>query len=138
MMTNVSDASLDNSALTSDYLSRRRRGLVTGYLIVTISLAAIAAAMSRITPQFVQLFAGFGAALPWLTRFVIASTQYLALLPAIPGIIAIYVWVRSVRSRQSERALTMILVGFAVVAVVIIPISVAAFYLPIFKLSKVG
>lgn len=137
-MANVPDPSADNSATTSDFLIRRRRGLFAGFLIVTVSLAGIAAGMAKITPQFIQLFAGFGAELPWLTRMTLSYSRYLGLLPIISGILAIYVWLHSVRSRESERALTMLLIGFAVVAVVIITMAVAGFYLPIFKLGKVG
>lgn len=53
-----------------------RMGLLAGYVLTTAVLALIAAVAAVQIPGFAEVFRKFGADVPAITRFVLASAPY--------------------------------------------------------------
>ena len=87
--------------------------------------------LSYIVPEFEELFAGFGADLPALTKLVIHFHDNFYLL-AIPGIVG------NIFLHFQKHVFGWSLVGFSgAMAVLLIPLTIVAMYLPIFQMGKV-
>jgi len=87
--------------------------------------------LSYVVPEFEELFEGFGADLPAFTKFVIHFHDQFYIL-AIPGFFGnIFLHIR-------KHIIGWWLVGFSgAMAVLLIPLTIVAMYLPIFQMSKV-
>jgi hypothetical protein len=135
IMGNSTDPMSAQDNLLIDSSVQRPTWLLVGYLIVTTLLTIIAIGALVIAPQFARMFADFGGDLPWLTCLVVASATYWGVLPLISAIITYDLWRRSIIARRYGSFLTITLVAFTIFAIAIIPVSVIALYLPVFKLS---
>jgi len=86
---------------------------------------------------FQELFRGFGAELPALTRFFLNSYQYygvLILIGLVPCVSLL--WSRNRPIAESNRLFKVVFASFGL-SMFMLSVSVAAAYLPIFKLGAV-
>lgn len=110
--------------------------LVVSVVLTGIS-AAVYAAIYFSGQGFLDLFRGFGADLPFLTRVVLDSFKYYGVLIFIglaPCIALL--WDRERSVTDSNRLFTLVLVSFCL-SFVVLGLCVAAAYLPIFKMGAV-
>ena len=87
--------------------------------------------------NFEELFKGFGAELPALTRFILA-TRHAWVLFSIAAI-AIVVWIvrRPASNQKEHRRQKMAVIVYAMLFAMAAGIAVIALYLPIFQLGAV-
>ena len=98
--------------------------------VTTVSALAVFILLSYVIPQFEELFEGFGAELPAMTRFMIAvhNHYYLLAIPGIVGNILIYM--------KKQTAGWVLTIFSGAMGIILIPFTVIAMYLPIFQMSK--
>ena len=120
-----------------DELRPRSRGLK--YL--AIALAAISLLTAGLAPaalnSFRQIFEGFGAELPLLSRIAVGGLWIWTALAAVA--IGIAFWIgRTERASGATLMRMRIALGLLIVAVIaFFTVSVIALYLPIFRLGEV-
>lgn len=114
-----------------------RVGLLAGYVLTTAVLTLIAAIAAIQIPGFTEVFRSFGADVPPITRFVVASAPYWGVLPLISAAGAVSVWRHRRSSRRHRNAALALLLLLLAMAVVIVPLASVALYLPINKLGEV-
>ncbi len=110
--------------------SRGTGWLITGLTCSILAAIAITLLGLLVFPQFSEVFAGFGADLPLLTR--LASRYYAAIWLAPPLVTLIYLFC----PWRTHRALAAGVAGLLSLAG--IPLVFVAIYLPIFNLSSVN
>lgn len=106
-------------------------------VILTIISAVIYAAIFFIWPGFQDLFQGFGAELPLLTRFFLTSYQYYGVLILIGLIPCLSLLWRQNRPVVESNRLFMLVVESFGLSWFLLIVSVAAAYFPIFELGTV-
>lgn len=102
------------------------------------ALLVAAVVVNLIVPQFQDIFDGFGADLPWLTGLFVKHRHALFLLPLLPPLL----WWAMARmagpapdARRKSAVLALLLaLGLTLVMV---PLTIVAMYLPIFRLASV-
>lgn len=114
-----------------------RMGLLAGYLLMTAVLTLIAAIAAIQIPGFTEVYRSFGAEVPAITRFVVASAPCWGVLPLISAAGAVSVWRYRQASRRYRHVALACLVLLVTIAVGIVPLASAALYLPINKLGEV-
>jgi hypothetical protein len=110
--------------------------LVLSVVLTTISVA-IYAAIYFSGAGFQELFQGFGAELPTLTRFFLNSYQYygvLILIGLVPCVSLL--WSRNRPIAESNRLFKFVIANFGL-SMFILSVSVAAVYLPVYQLGTV-
>ena len=110
-------------------------------LILSVALTAVSAVIYVVifvgTLEFRDLFLGFGAKLPVLTQFVLASYNYFGLFLLVGLIPSVrLVWNRNRSVVEKNRLFTMIIVSFAL-SISLMGVFVVAMYMPIFQLGTV-
>lgn len=74
--------------------------------VITIACAVVFLILWKVIPVFSQLFAGLGARLPFLTRWVVSASEFVAayafwiILLIVVGIIALRQWHQTYRGRR--------------------------------------
>ncbi len=104
-------------------------------VVLTIISATIYGAIFFSGAGFQDLFQGFGAELPALTRFFLNSYQYygvLILIGVVPCVSLL--WSRNRPIAESNRLFELVFASFGL-SMFILSVSVTAAYLPIFKLG---
>lgn len=96
--------------------------------------------LAVVTPGFADIFEAFGAELPWLTGVFVHHRLAFFLLPLIVPLVW---WLLARRPRASasrttrpEPALAALLLAIGL-ALAMIPLTIFAMYLPIFRLGQV-
>lgn len=110
--------------------------LTLSVLLTSIS-AAIYVAIFFSGAGFQDLFRGFGADLPALTRFFLFSYQIygvLILIGLVPCVSLL--WKRNRSIAESNRLFRLVLASFGL-SLFVLGVSVAAAYLPVFQLGAV-
>ena len=114
-----------------------------GFWVIVLSVALtiisgmLYSAIYPAVPQFVEIFEGFGAELPWFTQFILDNYYYFG-LPYLLGLIPCMILVKNRASViPSEKHLFMLIVINFVLSFFVIGITVIAMYLPIFKMGNV-
>lgn len=115
-----------------------RVGLLAGYVLMTVVLALIAAAAAVVIPPFTDVFRSFGADLPAVTGFVLASAPYWGVLPLVSAVAAVGVWRYPQGGRWRRSAAVALLALLATSAIVGVPLAAFALYLPIYRLGGVA
>jgi len=110
-------------------------------LVLSVALTSMSAAIYLgiffSGAGFQDLFRGFGAELPALTHFFLVSYPYygaLILIGLVPCLSL--VWNRSRPIAESNRLFMLVIVSFGI-SFILLSLSVAAAYLPIFELGAV-
>ncbi len=108
-------------------------------LVLSIALTIISAAIYLwlffIWVRFQDLFDGFGAELPALTRFFLSSYQYFGVLILIglpPCLLLL--WNRNRVVAESNRLFKFVVASFGL-SLFVLSVSVTAAYLPVFQLG---
>lgn len=104
-------------------------------VVLTVLSAVIYVAIFFSGAGFRDLFQGFGAELPTLTRFFVVSYQYFGVLILI-GLVPCMLLIRK-RKRpviESNRLFRLVFASFGI-SLFVLSASVAAAYLPVFKLG---
>lgn len=118
------------SAVVSSVQSGRGAGAVM-QLVAGLLCAVIAALLPMLViPAFHEVFIGFGAQLPLLTRLAVGYHPWLWLLPLL------VVAARLFWPKARRRALAACLLG-VVGLVLVIALTALAMYLPVFQLGEV-
>lgn len=87
--------------------------------------------MSYVVPEFEALFEGFGSELPVFTQFIITVHKYFFVL-AMPGVIG------NILIHNGKYRPGWLLVIFSgAMAVLLIPLTIIAMYLPVFQMGSV-
>ncbi len=109
--------------------------VVAGGLV--LACGAVYAMVLRVVPTFVELFAGFGGELPWLTQFVLTYHKYQLVL-LVPVSVPFLVLVRNPIDYEANnrRRFRYVLVGFAT-TLMLYSLNLVAIYLPVFRLGTV-
>lgn len=104
-------------------------------VLLTVLSAVIYAAIFFNGAGFERLFQGFGAELPALTRFFIVSYQYFGVLLLI-GLVPCVLLLRNRKWSviESDRLFWLVFASFGI-SLLVLGASVAAAYLPVFKLG---
>ena len=105
---------------------RRKKLGLFGSLFMTCFPALI---LSIAAPRFGEVFASFGAALPWLSRMVVNGYLAAWLLP----ILVVAVWLYWPNPKQRG----FVVVAISLVSMMLVPFYIIALYLPIFRLGTV-
>lgn len=111
------------------------RGTLVAAGVLTLLSGAIYAGIYLLVPGFEELFRGFGAELPLLTRIVAATFPYfgvLVLLGLIPT-----AWLfrqREISAKQRDRVM-ILSVSNLVLAFGLLALCWAALYLPVLKMG---
>ena len=88
-----------------------------------------------ILPDFEELFISFGADLPFITKAVLVSYPYWLVALLIPiGIYIRYLTKRELSEKVKNRIL-FVFVSMLLFSIVLLPVVIAAMYLPIFELE---
>lgn len=123
------------------YSDQERQPVKTWVLVLCVALTivsiAIHAAIYFGVRGFQDLFRGFGADLPLLTRIVMASAKYyglLVLVGLVPCVLLLYNRTRLIH--ESNRLFVLVLVSFGLSFGLLVVYVIAA-YLPIFQLGAV-
>jgi hypothetical protein len=106
-------------------------------VVLTLLSAVIYAGILFSGAGFQDLFRGFGAELPALTRFFLASYQYFGVLILI-GLVPCLslLWNRNRPVAESNRLFRLVFASFGI-SLFLLSVSVAAAYLPVFELGAV-
>lgn len=108
--------------------------LILAVVLTTIS-AAIYVAIFLTGAGFQDLFKGFGAELPALTRFFLSSYQYygVLILIGLPPCLLL-LWNQNRVVAESNRLFSFVFASFGL-SLFVLGVSVAATYLPIFQVG---
>lgn len=106
-------------------------------IVLTLLSAAIYVAIFTSGAGFRDLFRGFGAELPVLTRVFLVSYQYYGLLILV-GLIpcGLLLWNRSRSVADSNRLFQLVYASFGL-SLFLLGVAVTAAYLPVFQLGAV-
>lgn len=107
----------------SDYM--KALAIVVSFLFLFCALAGI-----LVIPTFEELYRSFGVDIPVLTKVVLSTYKYwlgLALIP-IPLVYLL---------KQSKKWQATILYFLLALAILLIPLTIIALYLPIYELGKI-
>lgn len=110
-----------------------RNRVELGMLIAALLAAvAIAVAVNLIVPQFEDVLRNFGAETPPLTRMFVEGRHAFFGLP----LFVFAAWVLTPRRTPpgNERGIVALVVGLGL-GVILVPLSVIAMYLPIFRMA---
>jgi hypothetical protein len=115
----------------------RPRGLAFAAIVIAVAATLTAGIAPIQLKSYRELFAGFGAELPWLSQVVLDGVWIWGLLAA--SAIGIAVWVGGSRNctRTTLRRMRLTLIACVIVFVILFVISLVALYLPIFQLGAV-
>lgn len=104
-------------------------------VVLTILSAVIYALIFLNGERFQDLFNGFGAELPALTRFFLSSYQYFGvlILVGLPPCLLL-LWNRNRVVAESNRLFKFVLAGFGL-SLFVLSVSVTAAYMPVFELG---
>ena len=94
-----------------------------------ILTALINFGLAGVPAQFTRVFAGFGAELPWLTQILITTPAVFYVLP-ITSLLALLAYSQNIQ-RASQALVTCL-----ILSVLLVPLTLAAMYLPIFRLGS--
>ena len=111
-------------------------GDIARAIILAVLALALGITMRTASHKFDELFAGFGADLPGLTRFMMEGVEfapYLALPLFLPGFILLVQ--RQSYTGNPRRLVIAAAVGFALYAIAF-GVFLYAMYLPIFKVGS--
>jgi type II secretory pathway component PulF len=108
--------------------------VIVGSILLSIC-ASIFVPLPSVIGQFAQLFSGFGADLPLLTRWVVAGVTFIwiAVLGTVVAQLVLFIVYISARSRKVKSAFWIL----AFVNLAALVTIVVAMYLPIFRLGSV-
>lgn len=111
--------------------------MLTLSIALTITSAAIYLWIFLIGARFQDLFNGFGAELPALTRFFLSSYQYygVLILIGLPACLLL-LWNRNRVVAESNRLFKIVFASFGL-SMLVLGVSVTAAYLPVFQLGTV-
>lgn len=98
--------------------------IVVSFLFLFCALAGI-----FIIPTFEELYRSFGVDIPVLTKVVLSTHKYWLGLSLIP-IPLVYL------SEQSKKWQAIIVFFLLALAILLIPLTIVALYLPIYELGK--
>ena len=115
----------------------RPRALLIAGAVVAVQTAICAGVVPGHLKRFRELFADFGAELPWLSHVALEGAWIWPMLTlASFGIAA---WIASARlgARATFRRMWVTLVAYAALFVAVFLITLIAVYLPIFRLGAV-
>ena len=129
--TSVADPSINTALKPHSNLL-----IISSWLVVFV-FSVIAILVPLAISSFIDLFSGFGADLPALTKFVIHSRFFWGIF-SIPALaLAIYITVLPTHTRRYRRRMGLVLIMILVGIVLLIVMSIVAMYLPIFRIPKV-
>jgi len=112
--------------------------MLTLSVVLTSVSAAIYAAIFFSGAGFQDLFQGFGADLPALTRFFLSSYQIygvLILIGLIPCVLLL--WNRNRPVAESNRLFRLVFASFGI-SLFVLSTSITAVYLPVFRIGAVA
>jgi len=118
-----------------------KSAMVYPVTVLTIAAGVVAIILWKVIPVFAQLFAGLGADLPFLTRFVVASSNFVVrygifIVAGIFGLI--YLIRRYHRTYNGRRVIDGLLLKIPVVGMLIRKIAVARFCRTLATLTSSG
>jgi hypothetical protein len=120
------------SRAPSDETIERPRGL----MILTVIVAAMTVCAAGIAPAILknyrELYEGFGAELPWLSRAALSGRWIWWLLTVAAVGMAIWVGTASTGPQSGFRRMKRALGAFIFVFVIVFIVTLIALYLPIF------
>jgi type II secretory pathway component PulF len=96
----------------------------------TLIIAVLHALLSRVALQFNEVFDGFGAELPWLTKLMLSGSIYYWLMPMLFGLCFVVHHLGYI-----NRAMVLFITSVGTIASM--GLSVVGLYLPIFQLGAV-
>ena len=101
-------------------------------------LLLAALAVNLIVPQFEDMFRGFGAELPWLTAVFVRHRHLFFLLPLLPPRLwwALARIARGAPEARRKSAVLALLLALGL-TFTMVPLTIFAMYLPIFRLAGV-
>ncbi|HEY0634316.1 MAG TPA: hypothetical protein VGE00_02950 [Gammaproteobacteria bacterium] len=86
-------------------------------------------------PQFAELFAGFGAELPWQTVIVLKLSHGLW-LPSVAALLVWMKWFGAERDSHSRKRLITLFAAIGLTVIVIMALVISTLYLPIFTTGE--
>jgi hypothetical protein len=133
-MTTADDVSASAPPLPTQNVGPTRLGRIVLAVFATIACIALLAC-AFVMPVFSAMFADFGAPLPRATTFVLSSRGFYVLAAIIFEAVSLYLLYGPASRRRNYSAIVLLLLGLEYVIVVI---TVAAFFMPIFQLGAVA
>lgn len=102
------------------------------------ALLVAALAVNLIVPQFQDIFQGFGAELPWLTAVFVRHRHLFFLLPLLPPLLwwALARTTGAATDARRKWAVLALLLALGL-TFAMVPVTIVAMYLPIFRLAAV-
>jgi hypothetical protein len=115
----------------------RPRGLAITAIVVAVVTSTTAGLAPQQLKSFRELFAGFGAELPWLSQVALGGMWIWSLLAV--AAIGIAVWIAGTRlgTRTTVRRMRVALAAYIALFVVVFLVTLIALYLPLFGLGRV-
>ncbi|MEE2775814.1 MAG: type II secretion system F family protein [Acidobacteriota bacterium] len=109
--------------------------------VITIAMAVVFVILWKVIPVFAQLFAGVGAQLPFLTRAVIAASNFIGRFSIFifAGIIAAAFGVRSIyQTHRGRRVIDKAMLRSPIIGVLLLKIATARFCRTLSTLTASG
>jgi len=105
-------------------------------VILTLSSFLLYGALPIVIPQFEMTFTSYGADLPRLTQFVLATYQGYFLFAVISAVATIILLAGGERTEKSERLLFRWVIFSFALSLTAFLVSMVAVYLPVFFLGS--
>ena len=102
-----------------------------GLWVIAALLVAEAIATSIYIPQYSELFEGFGAELPFLTKAVLLGAWGFWILPFIAFVVIAF-------APKAKSPTTTIVIFLFVVGILWVPVAIYGLYLPVWEMAEVN
>ncbi|HVS16792.1 MAG TPA: type II secretion system F family protein [Thermoanaerobaculia bacterium] len=118
-----------------------RSALMYPAAVITIAVGVVYIILWRVIPVFAQMFAGLGAQLPWLTRWVVAASNFVGRFSPfiLAGIVLLTIaFNRWHKTHRGRRIIDKMLIKIPVVGDLLLKIAVARFCRTLSTLTASG
>jgi len=121
--------------------SQVKSAMIYPVTVIVIACGVVFIILWKVIPVFAQLFAGLGAELPFLTRWVVSASEFVAayapwiILLVILGVLAIRQWHQTY---QGRRVLDNLLLKMPVIGMLLRKIAIARFCRTLATLTSSG
>lgn len=112
--------------------------LIVLSLISTIALGIVAIGSFFVFPHFSKLFEGIPVPIPLATAVILYSYKFWWVLPLTTLVLGIDIFRRKEVSEKYFTVAVILFIGGMILAFLLIPATVVAMYLPIFKMANLN